>query len=119
MTVECLEWQNLSAADAMQVGEVLFSTWPPKDRADARPGPAGNYKGYTGPAKRRPWLLVTRQEGRIVSHASVFAREIEVGGRRYWVAGLGGVCTYPHLRKQGFAAAAVRGVFGLVDQGYF
>lgn len=119
MTVESLDWQSLSPADALGVGEVLFSTWPPKDQPNARPQPARNFSGYTGPANRRPRLFVTRENGRIVSHASIFAREIAIGSRRYWAAALGGVCTYPHLRKHGYARTAVLAAFALVDRGDF
>lgn len=119
MNVECLEWQSLNAQDAMQVGELTFAIWGPKDKPDARPQPAGNYKGYTGSANRRPRRYVIRDGGRIVSHASVFAREIDIAGRRYIVAALGGVCTYEQYRGKGYAAEICRAVFQLVDRGDF
>lgn len=116
MKVECLEWQSLNAEDALQVGELTFAIWGPKDKPDARPQPKGDYKGYSGPANRRPRLYVIRDGGRIVSHASVFPREIDVAGHRYIVAALGGVCTYEQYRGRGYAAAVVRAVFELVDR---
>ncbi len=119
MNVECLEWQSLNPEDALQIGELTFAIWGPKDKPDARPRPAGNYQGYTGPANRRPRRYVIRDGGRIVSHASVFAREIDVAGRRYTAAALGGVCTYEEHRGKGYAAEICREIFHLVDRGDF
>ncbi len=119
MSAECLEWQDLKAEDALQVGELTFVIWGPKDKPDARPSPAGNYTDYSGPANRRPRRYVVRDGGRIVSHASVFAREIDVAGRRYTAAALGGVCTYEQYRGKGYAAEVVRAIFQLVDRGDF
>jgi predicted N-acetyltransferase YhbS len=119
MKVECLEWQALSPEDALQIGELTFAIWGPKDKPDARPQPAGNYTGYCGSASRRPRRYVVRDGGRIVSHASVFAREIDVAGHRYIAAALGGVCTYEEYRGKGYAAEIVRAVLQQVDRGDF
>lgn len=119
MQVESLELQALSPTDAMQAGELVFATWPPQNQPDARPQPVANFTGYTGPHNRRPRAFVIRDGGRIVSQATVQAREIEIAGRRYTVAGLGGVCTYMQYRGRGYGTAVVRAVFDLVDAGDF
>jgi GNAT superfamily N-acetyltransferase len=116
--VDCLDCRRLEPCDAQQLGDLFFAVWPPKDKPDARPAPVGN-SAYAGPEHRRPRSFVVRIDGRIVATAGVDARELDIGGRRLVAAALGGVCTYPEHRLHGYAAAAVRAVFALVDAGDF
>ncbi|MFJ5228926.1 GNAT family N-acetyltransferase [Kitasatospora sp. NPDC088391] len=73
------------AADPFEVG-VLPVTWRPKDR-------------HFG----------VRRGGRVVAHAGLVTAPVEVGGRRFEVAGVGGVIVDPGWRGQGLARIAVAG----------
>ncbi|MFB7946696.1 GNAT family N-acetyltransferase [Kitasatospora phosalacinea] len=46
-------------------------------------------------------------DGRVVAHSGLVVAPVEVGGRRFEVAGIGGVLVSPHWRGHGLARAVV------------
>ncbi|RKE17645.1 GNAT family N-acetyltransferase [Streptomyces sp. TLI_171] len=50
-----------------------------------------------------------RREGRVVARAGLLTVPVEAGGRRFDVAGIGGVIVDPHWRGHGLARTAVAG----------
>jgi GNAT superfamily N-acetyltransferase len=58
-------------------------------------------------AKACQRVLVRDDDGRLVSHIGIFAREATWGDRPVRIGGIGGVCTSDGHRRQGFGRAGM------------
>jgi len=54
------------------------------------------------------WCVLVKTEQRVVSHAGILYRVVQVGERRLAVGGIGSVMTLPDWRGRGYARAALK-----------
>jgi aminoglycoside 2'-N-acetyltransferase I len=89
---------GLSAADLSALHELFQAAWP-----------AGNFDDhdFDHALGGRHWLVEI--EGRIVSHASVVARTIWVGGQAVRTGYVEAVATLPAFENRGLGSVVVRG----------
>jgi aminoglycoside 2'-N-acetyltransferase I len=53
------------------------------------------------------WAVLVKSGGRVVSHAGILLRVVQVGDKRVPVGGIGGVTTLPEWRRRGCATATL------------
>lgn len=51
------------------------------------------------------WVLLGYLQGQLVTQLCIPKREIKVGRKKVWVAGLGGMATHPDFQHQGIGSA--------------
>jgi predicted acetyltransferase len=54
------------------------------------------------------WLVMGFIDGSIVSQIGILKREVDVGGQKLSVGGVGGVATHPDHRRRGYAGQLLR-----------
>jgi aminoglycoside 2'-N-acetyltransferase I len=54
------------------------------------------------------WHVLVLEAGRVVSHAGIVERTVDVGGMQVRVGGVGAVATLPELQGRGLAGMAMR-----------
>jgi aminoglycoside 2'-N-acetyltransferase I len=62
--------------------------------------------------------VLVEHEGRVVAHAAVVARSLEIGGRRFRAGYVEGVATAPRHQRRGLGTAVMREVDRVVRQHY-
>lgn len=101
--------------------ELMCRVWPKPDRTPevrlARI--TAEFAAHPPAAPRPPRAWVATEGGRVVGHAAIVSREIELAGRRVVIAGLARVCTEPECRGRGIGERLVRAAFVPVDSGEF
>lgn len=121
MKVEILESRQLTAEDALAIGQLIFKVWP-------KPGKDAVFRQrqiltlghcYQGPEKQAPRSFVIREQDRVIAHAAVIPRSINTSHGEMTIAGLCKVCSDPDLRGQGLGEMVVRAVFDLVEAGVY
>src|SRR4051794_32119946 len=54
------------------------------------------------------WRVIAREDGQVVSHASIHEREVLVNGEPVRIVGIGAVMTAPEYQGRGLATAVLR-----------
>lgn len=63
------------------------------------------FEGQEGGIQWSPseWIVMGLLDGIIVSQIMLLEREVDVGGQKIYVGGVGGVATHPDYRQRGYA----------------
>jgi predicted GNAT family N-acyltransferase len=121
MNVEIWDARTLTHEQALSIGELLVRIWPkPNVTAEDRARQQIAFgQGYSGADAQAPRSYVVLEDGRVVAHSLIFAREIRTTAGELTIAALARVCSDPDLRGKGLGEAVVRAAFAPVDAGDF
>ena len=107
-----LATQNLSAGEREQTSTFTRHTLQGGlDRVRPLSLPADTYT-WTAPT----WSAMVKAHERVVTHAGIIYRVIQVGAMRMAVGGIGGVMTLSEWRGRGYARAALAGATAFVGR---
>ncbi|MEU3493350.1 GNAT family N-acetyltransferase [Kitasatospora cineracea] len=101
---ELTESQGFTAA--AELAAAAWGGWPALQELGEAEDPfeVASVGGVWRPKDRH---FGVHRDGRLVAHSGFVVAPVEVGGRRFEVAGIGGVLVSPHWRGHGLARAVV------------
>jgi len=121
MEIETLDLRTITAAEALEIAELLVCVWPNSEKTVAVRQRQLIELGqkYDRDEEPAPQSFLIRESGKLIAHSAVLPRSIGTSAGDLVIAGLTRVCTSPEQRGRGLGEIIVRPVFDLVDNGAY